>query len=443
MLILTPRVYRNNMSWAIAPQNKIDTISMSPILNTITGDAAEFHTEKFTTCNVRGANNNLPISNTIAPTHRRTMSNSRYVPFETYEFAKARVDVVMATGSRRFTLSTPVNGIPNVSLRLLGTSSVQTRGGSSYNNIPSLSDLKNNNFSLAQWVENNKTSTEQSLTWDYSNNSFSTNPWVRNIKTYPEETVANDILTAWNEVRSELRTFAVYQDWQSESNYALSSSNPSTALPYPSNLSGENALTMLLKIYDDRLTMTVSLNRIDSYTYEVTWTAPVRFTYTAASRMRNVVGTSFDVDNWSFVDNITEVDVVLTGKPYNTDKIAISYSLDDAGNLTENTRNEWPYKIDDSEVITMNSTLNGQDWKTSISKILLDKYKKGKYIVQCDVPAKWVLQNNVHINTQMQIAQQNNTIISRKNVACVFAVKTITKKFKSNEFYYTLGLMEV
>lgn len=448
MIKLTPRAYGANMKWAISPQNVIDTVTMSPILNVVATDPSEFHVEPFTAANVGSTRYDLPVANTLAPTHRRVLYNGKKTWFGLgyEEYAKSRTDIVMATGERQFTLEVPVDGLPNVNIRLKGTSSIYARGGGTYDNFPSVAQMQDNNFSIAQWIKDRETSKQESLTWLYDTSSFSTNPWVRNIipPEDREKATANDIYTNWFDLNDNASASALTDSWTNEATYTLSSSNMVQACPYPLvDPKWEYSWGQYLKLYDDRVSISVSINRLNKYTYSVKWEAPVRFAYMAASRFFGPFGGEYAIDNWAFVDNMTSVDVVLIGRPYNTDDVSLSYSLDEAGNITENTKNKWVNKIDKSEAITMNSTLGGADWKTTMASLLLNKYAKGKYLVTCEVPAMWALQNGVHINTEMQIVMQNGDYIKRNTNICTFAVKTIEKRFNNNAFSYSLGLMEV
>ena len=74
---------------------------------------------------------------------------------------------------------------------------------------------------------------------------------------------------------------------------------------------------------------------------------------------------------------------------------------------------------------------------------ILTKYQDGKYVVSVDVYARWSIQNNIHINSEMYVILQDGTYIKRKNDICKFKVVNIEKCFSSDEFIYRLKLLEV
>lgn len=476
MIILTPRIYKQSMQWKIDPSNKIDTVTANPILNTVASDPSKFYTSEALPVKLLDTQTvlSLPIADSLQPTHFRTVCNSYKsgsINPKNYDWAKARTEVVMAYGEKEITLQTPVDGIPSATLLLEGETSVVDRGSIGFNDYPSISNLKNKQFSLASWIEQNRSrKLDNSLSWDYSDGSFSTNPWVRRIYTYagdiynvpaniqpPEGLTANDVVTMWYKQRTSGGIIGTTSwsgahawAWSEESSYRLSSSEPVFAWqnPNPSYWFDNKFMSNnFLKITDDRFSFGVTIDKIDNYKYRLKYTAPVRFAYAAAAKIKQMDGV-FDkpedeVDSWGFVDRITSVKAVFIGKPYNTDDVTISYSFDNNKGITENTKNVNVSKIDKSEFITMSSTIAGKPWNEEIAKKLLSKYEKGKYLVTCDVPAKWAIEQGIHPNVQLQVIQQDGTPIARQGNVCTFEVKTIAKSFKDSSFVFTLGLMEV
>ena len=118
--------------------------------------------------------------------------------------------------------------------------------------------------------------------------------------------------------------------------------------------------------------------------------------------------------------------------------------------------NKFAYRFDfplDAAFIRVNTIANIEFFKivdltstlqtTAAPWNLLTKYIKGKYIVTCDVSATFVLQNHLHVGTQLIIKQQNNTYINRNGLKCIFEIKNIEKRFENSQFTYILKLLEV
>lgn len=449
MLELTPRVYSQNLKWALIPSNKIDTVSLRITDNTI-GDPTTFHVENFSVCTPQnGVATTLPISNTNAPTHTRIMYNSRWVPFETVQYAKARIECVMASGERTFTVQDAIQGIPTASLELTGNSSIVARGGSTYETYPSLANLQAyTSYSIAEWIEQHKTETQNNLTWDYSDNKFSMNPWIR--KYIPMDLsgstapTVNDILTTWNDPSLASRTWATAQDWYDQTSWGATGEK---IRMWPTNPEGSDLGALLacaIQMYNLSMSTTVSVQKITDYQFKVQWTAPVRFAYLAASRTRGGLGTLYELDNSAFVDNITNVAVKLTGVPFSVNTIDKSYGLDGAV-ITTNAPNTHPIKLEASEAFTLGTSFYGAvtPWHLLLAELILSTYKNGKYVVECSVPTMWALDHNIHVNSEMRIRLQNSQLISRNGIPCTFKVKTIEKRFSATSTTYALRLMEV
>ena len=443
-ILLTPRIYGQSMKWQISPKNKIDTVTANPILNTIASEPDKFFTSEALPVKILGQTEQitLPIAATIKPTYFRTMRNRHRSITDQVEYAKARTDIVMGYGETEITLSQPVDGIPNVTIQLEGKSYKIDRGQSSYESMPGFGDLNNIDYSLANWIASHYSQDSDSLSWHYNDDSFSTNPWVLRIVPNVGDATAADVITNWGVAEVDPGYNQPWGGtWSHNSNYEYSGDLVFSAAPY-----GTAALSPGIYLYDDSISMNMSIEKIDSYKYKLSYTVPLRIAYLAASRqVRTFTGASKDIDNWYLVDYITAVKAVFIGKPYNTDDVTIQYGLDSNGNLTTNTRNTNVLKIDKSEFVTMSSTItpNGLPWTEEMFKRLLNKYAKGKYMVTCEVPASWAIQNGIHPESELQIAQQNGQLISRQGTPCTFKVKTITKSFRNNAFMFSLGLMEV
>lgn len=450
MTTLSPRNYKKNMKLSLIPENKIDTVVASPISNTVS-EANVFHTESITRVTVFGQEVSLPLSDAVLNTHYHAVQNI----VNGNEFCKGTVQCVLATGETTITVTTPNTGQVYANIRLNGTSRVVARGGSTYDAYPSFSgSMIGLGTELTQWVNNNKTSTNNSLAWLYADDSFSMNPWVRRVVVPssevppPIETLptANDILTTWwQDSLSYAGAFS--QNWYDYSN--ISKTGKFEFYMYPTNPSGDTNVVILqtrIKMFDLSLGIVTTTQRIDDYTFKVTWQVPVRLTYAAASRMRNVFGSWQELDNYALTDLISSIDIDLVGTPFNTDEVSVSYSLDAQGSLTSEVKGQHPFRFESNELITLQSirqlATSQIEWMRDVSLGLLQFFSNGKYTAEAQVYASWAIANGIQVGTQVYIIQQDGTYVMRGTSQCVFVVKNIEKTFTASEFLYTLSLME-
>ena len=190
-------------------------------------------------------------------------------------------------------------------------------------------------------------------------------------------------------------------------------------------------------------------SRINDYGCRVDFSLPARYEYIAASRYFKATSpvaeekTFHDLDSYAFLSVINKIKIELAVTHLNEETEDVSYVLDAGGNLTTPGEKEHPLTFDKNEFITLNTTWAAVPWTEAMSKYLLEKFQNGKHLVECEVPARWALEHNVHINTEVVIRLQDDSKISRDGKDVVFQVKTIEKNYKQGRFYYSLGLMEV
>ena len=190
-----------------------------------------------------------------------------------------------------------------------------------------------------------------------------------------------------------------------------------------------------LKIRDVKFQYYVRVQKINDYTIKINFQIPARFLYSAVSRRWAPIVGFNNIGSNCYADYVTKVTVNVYAQTLSTDNYEISYALDSNGNLTtDQVPNTNVFRINNNEIITLGSLDNNQNWCETIANMLLNTYKKGKYQVECDVSAIYVLQNNLKINSILQIKLQNGTYINRKGTICNFLVKNITKKYKNSEF---------
>lgn len=451
---LTAKQYKSGLKWALVPANKVDTVQLQPISNAQADVDESIHTESFSDAYIfdQDTPTTLPISEDQPPTYWRHIHNERHVSFADREFAKARVECVMAAGTRVITIDKALLEIPTVKLQFTGKSYELGRGGSTYDTYPTYEELKDKSFNLTSWVKSHASSNNQFLIWDYEGSTFSMNPFVRNwvADDIPEDwkdggqipTTPNDILTTWYNFtlhEEQATKFA----WSEETFFGAPKAKR-MMLPVCSYTGDDISLVVsfALYMYDQRVNMYVGIRKLSDYTYQVNWSAPVRFTYAAATRS-HILAEYHEMDNWAFVDEVTDISVVVQGQPLSDETINVNFSLTQDGDLTDKISNRHPLMVDKSEGFTLGTTYDSTPWTEKLAQELLKKYEDGKYIVECDVSATWALNNDIKIGTEMYITMLDGKQIQRNNSACLFSVKNIEKQFNNNEFIYRLKLMEV
>lgn len=447
ILLLTPRIYRN-MKWSITPKDMFDTVSMSPITNLYETESSVLATEEITSVTINGHTYNLAnigsdlsAFNNLNPTYIRNVYNqSVFQGLRTW--AKGRTDILMYSGSKLFTFERPISSSLSATIAVSGVSSLVTKNSKNFEELPALEDLKNINYSAAAWIETNKNSSSDVLTREYDETVCS-NPWATNI---PDK----QVWTEWspNGTISSCQG-ASKEYWSEEQNYPLSGEQVEIW-----GNQNQTGVYSPIKITNDFISLKAQVTKLDDYNVRVAYAVPIRFSYIAASQYltwRSFIGivttTQHELESYAFLDRITKITIQLNGLALDTTGNDISYSLNEAGTgLTEQTINKRIYKVEKNELFTLNTYYGNnpdQKWSRKFALEFLQKYQKGKYLLNLDVPAKWAIENKIHCNSQLKIKLQDNTYIERKDSPCVFEVKTIEKSFKNNEFTFSLGLLEV
>lgn len=456
---LTAKQYKSGLKWSLVPVNKIDTVLMQPIANIQVEAAEPIHTESFTSGTLYQQDTvaTFPLSEDTPSTHWRWVT---YTTPGGKNLAKARVECIVAAGTRKITLDEALLVPPVASVLMSGKSYVVGRGGSTFAAYPSEEDIQSDKFNITTWIKENSSDVNQFLTWNYEDPTVSLNPFVRNwvIDKPPADwsegevspTLPNDITTTWFQPDKNIQYIQ-----QAGGSYSYSwkegSSFKDTAAKrymYPvgarngSVQSGNDIGKTALYIRDLNINTYVGVRKLSDYEYQVSWLMPVRVSYCAATRWTSSTQEG-DIDNWAFVDEASDVSIILQGQPLRDDAIDTAFGLDADGNLVSNVSNRHPLKVDQTEAFTLGTTYQNTPWTEKLARNLLEKYENGKYIVECDVSATWALRNLVHVGTEMYVYLLDGRAIKRDGEDCLFSVKNIEKQFNNNEFIFRLKLMEV
>lgn len=451
---LTPRLYRQNFKWGVLPKNKIDTVIMSPINNTPRDDEHVI-TEEVTEVNIGGVVHALPLGTDVA---RTNFHRSKNVNVSGDVMASGIVEVVNVSGKVTFNLDAPLAVEPALRVSYEGNTYYASKGTFSHKDIVTAIDnsasfniadaIKQNATGSTKWIDRSTDASGNTLV-DYTSDYIPRYPWVR--KLVPAEggvtsTQKSDIITKWADTSlGSIYNYAVQRHWSDYGAY-----NAVSMWPYVDRSASSITLRDNMKIVIRNLNNapTFRLTKVDDYTYTVFYTVPMRYTYAASSQYFEqilFIKTFTELDNYAFTDFISKMTISLVSRDLDTTPAELSYSEDSSGQLTEITSNEHPISFSANELIT-SKTYWGETselWATKMSKYLIDKFRQGKYVVECDVSASWAIKQSLTINTLCNIKLQDGTYISRGSTPCDFEIKTIEKRYNNNDYIYSLRLMEV
>lgn len=467
---LTPRNYKPGLSWKLLTKNKVDTVASEPYTNArIEGQL--IHSESITSAQVfqSGSGNvnvQLPAAASYIRTNEQWETNDFTMPSSSIvRRASGRVQILRGSGS--FTLRTeiPLTELPTVKLSFEGITSCIDRGSKTCAQMSQLFD-QSINTNIASVVYNNRSRTEEwqnsksvdtynrgaladATLVDYTKEDVPLYPFVKVVRRADTGTEAD-----WN--ANKLSEEEVLTHWISATGYSSRLIDWSAYyddrafFTWDSRVNTDSA-TIALAIQraafkEDSVGISAYVTRIDDYTYNVEWSAPIYYAYSAWAQafLSSAATGNYDVDSYAFLDQITKItaDVYVTTLDHDT-TVPRSYSLINNA-LTTNVVNEYPVSFDKNEFITLATYENSPSnlWTESMALRILQAYKDGKYVVECEVNAQWALSNNISINSEIQVTLQNGTKITRGNNTVTFEVKTIEKIFKCSEFTYALRLLE-
>lgn len=420
-LQLTPRYYKN-LKWDLSPSNIIDTITGNVIANRVDEEFESVGnwTKNSGALKYYHTNINLPIAlktdgnvytnyNTLIGWQRYNAANNKML------YGYGRREIVVLRGTFDFEVLGAIESVPSIDVSFTGNSREKT-SGFSVGEFPS---------SYAPWNGG-----YEQLHSDY----FSFNSWDKHMKNI-SGTTTTSLSTAVGRIGGTESSFS-----------ALVPTVAGNVIPSNFSYYGliESKAMNANGIYVDTLNKQVSVLPLGSGQYRVTWEIPVRDLVMVNIRNNNTsTGVPGAINGAAiYLDTISSIVFNAKVKKYDTEKIQFEYSLDD-DELTVIPSNQHPLKLHDCELITRDSILQSVPWKERISKLLLDKYIKGKYVITVDLDGPWALQNNITINTQITVVNIQGNAISRGVTPCLFEVKGIEKVFQQQTFIYRLILLEV
>ena len=458
-LKLSPRIYGQNFKWGVLPSNKIDTVTMQPVLNTPMDEKSSL-TQEVTAVNVGGASKSLPID--LSTSMNFYLASNNYESGASTTMCVNQVSGVAVTGSVTFELNNPLPTMPTATLHCEGTTYFLNRGSLTHNMVATATNSPN---AIASWIYNNASGNEQ---WtdkstdstnrgmyedptliDYTAKSVPLYGWVRKLcpagaffpPEFRNQPTEQDVLTMWVD-QSKSDHWALTKNWS-----GYDTTEAVQMWPVTIYAKGDIDSTKI-SLRNRTIPISAKVIKINDYTYRVDYSVPVRYEYVASSQYYTSflgIRTYKDLDNYCFLDRVSKISIELITQELNTETVDLSFSLNASGELTEKAINEHPLSFTQNELITSEAYWGDSFtlWSREMSQYILSKFKDGKYIVECEVPAMWALRNGIQINSALAVQLQDGTLSTRAGTERIFEVKNIEKKFQDSRFIFTLKLMEV
>lgn len=467
-IILKPNTYLQGMLWQIKPKTKIDTVNMSPILNSVKTDVVD--TRELTSGKTpSGTSITLPLADSNnAASQGKLMSCDRKSLTWFAVMGYARTSLTTIKGSYQVHFDTPPARTPTATWSIDGNTQYLTRGAKTvdeiYNSGTTNSEvctfIKNNKAGEESFVDSksydnvNRSSFKDGLLMDYSQSSIVMYPWIRKTTgEWPGGIIADyltssyrpkeaDIFCNWNN-GSDADWLPPYENWNTYNLSGKIRQGPYTWHAAAGSEATQNHFIPMIPSWTYSFYCRVT--KLNSYDYQIDYELPVRYFQIAAAKAVGSVIHTTEIarDSYGWKDVASKVTITLQAGTFDESIEQLSYSLDSSGNLTEDVINDYPISIEQNDLVTMDALWGSEKWVERMPKYLLTEYKKGKYVLECTVKAEWALINNIGINTEIQVKLQNGQLISKNGLTVTFAVKTIEKSFKNSEFVYNLRMLEV
>lgn len=447
-MILTSRNYKPNMVLQVAPKNAIDTVTSSPYSISTRETIVDTHT--LTTGRTpSGTMVNLPMANSSGATSSEYTAryNNGY-----NTLGNCHVSVTTVKGSYTIELEEAPSGPVEVSWNLSGTRKVTTRGAQ---NVATDFAGVLSATAAANFVDSHVGSTYELHKEFYHDDKVNVFPWVTEstgntpsgttLQQYMASGYAptNDqVLTRWFWPEQTFSRYGYlypkYSNWPNAGR-GLRQGTPKSYWTAEADSSSFN--DSFIDISGAQYAFNCSIVQRDIFTYVVSYELPVRYVYLAGATVWEpgvgpVPGAS---DSYGILDVVDSITITATALTESKESVDISYGLDPNGFIDEDyATNKKPYKIELNTFVTGQTKVGNTLWVEAVSQEILTKYKNGKFIAKCTVPARWAVENGVHVNSQIQLRLQDGTLVPR-----IFKVKTIEKVFEASQFVYNLGLLEV
>lgn len=461
-IVLGSGDYLQGLKWKIKPKNVVDTVNSSTYLGAVEDRVVTTFT--ITEGMVDGQQKELPLSDSD---ESFSVNNDVYNIHSGTVEACGSLRMSLLKGTYTIHLTSPVVG--NLRVRYVPTGITSYTDENKNKLVPGqVYDAANANKLYSRLslftdktssIENGKSydkttreSYKDGLLVDYTQSTITAIPWIRNTPTNYRGSMSNytqrqrpnsaDVYCWWYDLSFDF-VITRYDEWNTSNDINRRKQGPDLWPSDPSKVSEDILQNSFIPLLPYASQVATEVEKIDELTYKVNYSVPVRYLQWCAAFTRRLRPQQ---RSYGWIDKISAAtfEVVATVYDYTTNEY--SYSLDSSGALTTDAKNKYPVKFDANELLTDSVTWEEDSWVTKMSSYLLTKFKNGKYIVSCDVRASWMLQNDVHVNDEVNIKLLDGNFITARGsttTKLTFQVKNIEKVFDESEFYYTIQLMEV
>ena len=144
---------------------------------------------------------------------------------------------------------------------------------------------------------------------------------------------------------------------------------------------------------------------------------------------------------------LTKFGIEITYGKYNVKEVAFNYTEPDT---TQTEVEKYPLNIEGNMYTSDKTTYHANNkitpWWQFISSQIVDEFKNGRLWLRAKIKAKWLIDNNITINSEVSIKDINNNYICRRSGTFesiyVFGVKNIEYVYESGTFYANVILLE-
>ena len=173
-----------------------------------------------------------------------------------------------------------------------------------------------------------------------------------------------------------------------------------------------------------------SLETVDGKLY-IRWSALIRGFNIGANKNFYYDSGSKTSNGYAIFAVTKSIVFTVKGKRYDEDILTFEFGV-------SSDKAEHPYKIQRNELMSPFTKINGNSWDKQLSESLITAYKNGRRTATCKVTAKWFLENNIKVGTDIQVFDIYGKAL-RKN----FLVVGIVKYCTAYEITFNLKLLEV
>lgn len=224
-----------------------------------------------------------------------------------------------------------------------------------------------------------------------------------------------------------------------KSGYPSSTSESSTISSYGVSSTSVDPLKDGTHLINGKYVLQVTI-RVEVFTgyqyveYEEYWDPEA-----GQTRIRNVSG-----NLWYNV--INKFDLEFTYGKYSIEEVAFSYRDPSA---TQAEAEKYPLNIEGNMYTSDKTTFSvdlliSAPWWQFISTQIVNEFKNGKLWMQAKVKAKWLIDNNIDINSEVVLKDINNEYIGKSSTydVYVFKIKNIEYVYEADLFYANICLLE-